>query len=130
HGLTVRAGVSGGEFEDVRLIACRAGVGVAHQFIKLRGVHIIVPLRIVAPAIGAYLRAMSHRIVRQSLVAREWADLVCAAVENALHKQLRPGGDAQSKKGSGIRVGLSSGRISGDNSGTVRAVAISIGAVG
>ena len=50
-GLEPRPGVSGGKLEDVRLIARRVCIRIAHQGIKFSGTDIVTTLSVVSPTI-------------------------------------------------------------------------------
>ena len=51
HRLRVRARVTSGEFQNVRLVACCAGVRVPHQLIELRRVNVVIALHVIAPTV-------------------------------------------------------------------------------
>ena len=130
HRLGIGPGVAGGKFQDVRLIAGSRRVCIPHQFIKLRGINIVLALDIIAPTVRADLGARANGIPREVSVTGRRADLVRIGVKDSLDEEAGTRRDAQTIKSPGVRVCFAGGGVAGNNARAMRAVAIPIRAIG
>ncbi len=126
--MTGWAGVTGGELQDVRLIAGGQAVGVTHEFVKFSGADVISALGVVAPAIGANIGPGTHGVTGERFVGG-WRFKIAFAVENSLGDNARARGYAKAVEGADL-IGFSRCSIACHDAGTMCSVAVFIGCIG
>jgi hypothetical protein len=123
-----RSGIARGELDDVRLIAWRARIRIAHERVKFRGAQIVASLRIFAPTVRGDVRAGRNRVARQFLEAA--GRLIAAeAIENALRNDVRAGGNTESVDVSQL-IGFAKCAVPRDDARAMRAVAVLVRRIG
>ena len=122
--LRARPGVARREFQNIRLVARQLRVRVPHQRIELRRADVVTPLRVIAPTVGADVRARRGGVARQLLEGERPIRRVTAfAIEEPLHHDVRARCHAESPERA-VVVEFTRGTVACDNARDVRAVTV------
>src|SRR5829696_974155 len=106
-----RPGVTGGEFQDVLLVAESEAIGIADQFIKLHRAQIIATLGIVAPTVGTDDGPGAGGIASQFFEARRRLR-VSDVIKDPLGNDAGTGSNSQAVQ-CAVLIGFTDGPVAG-----------------